>query len=79
MSNNSAIFAFSAAALEVASELSAIAENLEGLACSNSKPEDTYEEIVNELKAVEAIVKNSYTQLDFLYDRFLTFSANLGA
>ena len=67
-------FAMSALALELAAELSGMADNLETQACSNA----TAEEIQYALDSLGALAKGYNSQLEDMYDKHIRFT-NIGA
>ena len=71
-------FAAAAVALEIASEISAVAEGIEAFACSGADATAIYEESVYAIEALELLAKNGYIKLNELYDTHLT-QANIGA
>ena len=71
-------FTATAVALEIASEISAIAEGIEAFTCSGADATTIYEETVHAIEALELLAKNGYVKLNELYDTHLT-QANIGA
>ena len=67
-------FAMSALALELAAELSGMADNLETKACSNFTAEEIAEEIQYTLDSLGALATGYGSQLADTYDKHIRFT-----
>ena len=74
MSNKkTSAFAFAAVALELASELSGMADSLGETACDNSNGADKYEAINYVLESLALITKNYVIELEETYEKHLKY------
>ena len=67
-------FAMSAIALELAAELSGMADNLEMKACSNATAEEIAEEIQYALDSLGALATGYGSQHEDMYDKHIRFT-----